>query len=60
MDTDGSLGNIAVGTLHHFLPVIVKMVETDSAQRLLSLPALKEVSNMGLILISTYSGRYVA
>lgn len=36
-------GNIAVGNLHHFLPVIVKMVETDQAKRLLSLHALKEV-----------------
>jgi hypothetical protein len=38
-----SLGNIAVGNLHHFLPVIVKMVEKDPAKRLLSLHALKEV-----------------
>ena len=37
-------GNIAVGNLQHFLPVIVKMVETDSQKRLLSLHALKEVS----------------
>ncbi|KAI0917813.1 hypothetical protein AcV7_007119 [Taiwanofungus camphoratus] len=36
-------GNIAVGNLHHFLPVIVKMVENDSEKRLLSLHALKEV-----------------
>ncbi|KAK7688067.1 hypothetical protein QCA50_008437 [Cerrena zonata] len=36
-------GNMAVGSLHHFLPVIVKMVETDSQKRLLSLHALKEV-----------------
>ncbi|KAI0325025.1 ARM repeat-containing protein [Cubamyces sp. BRFM 1775] len=36
-------GNIAVGNLHHFLPVIVKMVETDQAKRLLSLHALKEI-----------------
>ena len=36
-------GNIAVGNLHHFLPVIVRMVETDPAKRLLSLHALKEV-----------------
>lgn len=38
-------GNIAVGNLHHFLPVIVKMVEKDPAKRLLSLHALKEVRN---------------
>lgn len=37
------LGNMAVGNLQHFLPVIVKMVETDSQRRLLSLHALKEV-----------------
>jgi hypothetical protein len=37
-------GNIAVGNLHHFLPVIVKMVEHDPAKRLLSLHALKEVA----------------
>ncbi|CAL1696941.1 unnamed protein product [Somion occarium] len=36
-------GNMAVGNLQHFLPVIVKMVETDSQRRLLSLHALKEV-----------------
>ncbi|TFY60061.1 hypothetical protein EVJ58_g5390 [Rhodofomes roseus] len=36
-------GNIAVGNLHHFLPVIVKMVENDPSKRLLSLHALKEV-----------------
>ncbi|KZT08972.1 TIP120-domain-containing protein [Laetiporus sulphureus 93-53] len=36
-------GNIAVGNLHHFLPVIVKMVQHDSEKRLLSLHALKEV-----------------
>ena len=41
--TDNGLGNIAVGNLHHFLPVIVRMVETDPAKRLLSLHALKEV-----------------
>ena len=32
-----------MGNLHHFLPVIVKMVERDPAKRLLSLHALKEV-----------------
>ena len=37
-------GNIAVGNLHHFLPLIVKMVEHDQERRLLSLHALKEVS----------------
>ncbi|KAI0761177.1 ARM repeat-containing protein [Trametes elegans] len=36
-------GNIAVGNLHHFLPVIVKMVENDQEKRLLSLHALKEI-----------------
>ncbi|KAI8983266.1 ARM repeat-containing protein [Trametes punicea] len=36
-------GNIAVGNLHHFLPVVVKMVETDSEKRLLALHALKEI-----------------
>ncbi len=36
-------GNMAVGNLQYFLPVIVKMVETDSQRRLLSLHALKEV-----------------
>ncbi|KZT68798.1 TIP120-domain-containing protein [Daedalea quercina L-15889] len=36
-------GNIAVGNLRHFLPVIVKMVENDPSKRLLSLHALKEV-----------------
>lgn len=34
---------MAVGNLHHFLPVIVKMIENDSQKRLLSLHALKEV-----------------
>ncbi|PCH33074.1 ARM repeat-containing protein [Wolfiporia cocos MD-104 SS10] len=36
-------GNIAVGNLHHYLPVIVKTVENDPEKRLLSLHALKEV-----------------
>jgi len=34
---------MAVGNLHHFLPVIVKMVQQDSEKRLLLLHALKEV-----------------
>lgn len=38
------LGNIAVGNLHHFLPLIVKFVEHDQEKRLLSLHAIKEVS----------------
>ena len=37
-------GNIAVGNLHHFLPLIVRMVEHDQEKRLLSLHAIKEVS----------------
>lgn len=36
-------GNMAVGNLHHFLPVIVKIVENEQERRLLSLHALKEV-----------------
>lgn len=36
-------GNIAIGNLQLFLPVIVKMVESDQKKRLLSLHALKEV-----------------
>ncbi|EEB95452.1 hypothetical protein MPER_05579, partial [Moniliophthora perniciosa FA553] len=36
-------GNIAIGNLHQFLPAIVKMVQSDSKKRLLSLHALKEV-----------------
>ena len=35
---------MAVGNLHHFLPVLVKMVQNDADKRLLSLRALKEVS----------------
>jgi hypothetical protein len=38
-----NLGNIAIGNLHQFLPVIVKIVESDPKRRLLSLHALKEV-----------------
>ena len=38
-----SLGNIAIGNLQLFLPVIVRMVESDPKKRLLSLHALKEV-----------------
>ena len=37
------IGNITVGNLHHFLPAIVKLVETDTKKRLLALHALKEV-----------------
>lgn len=36
-------GNITVGNLHHFLPAIVKLVESDAKKRLLALHALKEV-----------------
>ncbi|KAL6300990.1 TIP120-domain-containing protein [Sparassis latifolia] len=36
-------GNMSVGSLHHFLPVIVKIVEHDAEKRLLALHALKEV-----------------
>lgn len=36
-------GNIAIGNLHQFLPVIVKLVQSDPKKRLLSLHALKEV-----------------
>ncbi len=38
-----NLGNIAVGNLHLFLPVIVKLVQTDKDKRLPALHALKEV-----------------
>ena len=49
-------GNIAVGNLHHFLPLIVKMVEHDQEKRLLSLHALKEVgcfTDYGMIVVLT-------
>lgn len=36
-------GNIAVGNLHLFLPVIVKLVQNDKEKRLLALHAIKEV-----------------
>ena len=36
-------GNITVGNLHHFLPLVVKMVDNDQEKRLLSLHAIKEV-----------------
>jgi cullin-associated NEDD8-dissociated protein 1 len=36
-------GNIAIGSLQHFLHAIVKLVESDAKKRLLSLHALKEV-----------------
>ncbi|KIJ68853.1 hypothetical protein HYDPIDRAFT_82664 [Hydnomerulius pinastri MD-312] len=38
-----SAGNIAIGNLHQFLPVILKVTENDPSKRLLSLHALKEV-----------------
>jgi cullin-associated NEDD8-dissociated protein 1 len=38
-------GNIAIGNLQQFLPVIVKMVESDPKKRLLALHAAKEVRN---------------
>jgi hypothetical protein len=37
-------GNIAIGNLQQFLPVILKLVQSDAKKRLLSLHALKEVS----------------
>lgn len=40
-----TVGNITIGNLHQFLPALVKMVESDSEKRLLSLHALKEVSS---------------
>ena len=42
--TDLILGNISIGNLHQFLPVLVNMVQHDSKKRLLSLHALKEVN----------------
>ncbi|KAF7784838.1 hypothetical protein Agabi119p4_1003 [Agaricus bisporus var. burnettii] len=36
-------GNIAIGNLHQFLPVIIKLVESDAKRRLLALHASKEV-----------------
>ncbi|KAI6094438.1 armadillo-type protein [Pisolithus croceorrhizus] len=36
-------GNIAIGNLHLFLPVILNIAENDSSKRLLSLHSLKEV-----------------
>jgi len=36
-------GNIAIGNLTEFLPVIVTLVESDANKRLLSLHSLKEV-----------------
>jgi cullin-associated NEDD8-dissociated protein 1 len=43
------LGNIAIGNLHQFLPVIVKMVQSDPKKRLLSLHALKEVQSSRIL-----------
>lgn len=37
------IGNIAIGNLHAFLPVIVKQISSSDEHRLLSLHALKEV-----------------
>ncbi|KIY47176.1 TIP120-domain-containing protein [Fistulina hepatica ATCC 64428] len=36
-------GNMAIGNLHLFLPVIVKLVKSDAKKRLLALHSLKEV-----------------
>jgi cullin-associated NEDD8-dissociated protein 1 len=47
-------GNIAIGNLHQFLPIIVKMVQSDQKKRLLSLHALKEVSGFPRLLHGTY------
>ena len=38
----GPIGNIAIGNLTQFLPVLVKMVQNDAGKRLLSLHSLKE------------------
>jgi cullin-associated NEDD8-dissociated protein 1 len=40
---NGPIGNIAIGNLPQFLPVLVKMVQNDAGKRLLSLHSLKEV-----------------
>lgn len=37
------IGNIAIGNLLQFLPVLVNMVQNDAEKRLLSLHSLKEV-----------------
>ena len=37
-------GNIAIGNIHQFLPVIIQQVQSNDEKRLLSLHALKEVS----------------
>ncbi|CUA71409.1 Cullin-associated NEDD8-dissociated protein 1 [Rhizoctonia solani] len=38
-----AVGNIAIGSQERFLPIIVKLVQTDDKKRLLSMHALKEV-----------------
>ncbi|CAE6466306.1 unnamed protein product [Rhizoctonia solani] len=38
-----AVGNIAIGSQERFLPIIVKLVQTDDEKRLLSMHALKEV-----------------
>jgi len=40
------LGNIAIGNLHQFLPVILRVAESDPHKKLLSLHALKEVCKL--------------
>jgi cullin-associated NEDD8-dissociated protein 1 len=37
------LGNICIGNSHVFLPIIVKIIQTDTTRRLLGLHAIKEV-----------------
>ncbi|KDQ17665.1 hypothetical protein BOTBODRAFT_172104 [Botryobasidium botryosum FD-172 SS1] len=38
-----AVGNIAIGNIHQFLPVIIQQVQSNDEKRLLSLHALKEV-----------------
>ncbi len=50
--TEVNTGNMAVGNLHHFLPLIVKLVERDQEKRLLSLHALKEVCTSSFVCLT--------
>ncbi|KIJ45062.1 hypothetical protein M422DRAFT_167119 [Sphaerobolus stellatus SS14] len=38
-------GNMTIGNMHHFLPAIIQLVQSNDEKRLLALHAVKEVAN---------------
>lgn len=52
-------GNITIGNLPLFLPIIVKLVQTNQDKRLLALHSLKEVSHLMLFFVVSLAETYI-